>query len=100
MVGAVEEYKVKLGIVPQPMVSIEPCIEHFRPFQENDDVDQTHNRKEDYGKTGISNHEIPRRNQNDMRQYSGAISMHDFQADVRLFLDNSSPRSLRQHLAD
>src|SRR5436305_12216370 len=37
MVGPVEKQKLEFGIVPEPMIPVEPRIKHFRPFKMNDD---------------------------------------------------------------
>src|SRR5216684_3590794 len=66
----------------------------------NDDIYQAHNRKDNDRETGISDQEVPRRNEDDMRQHPSAVRMHDFQSDICFFIDDSSPRGLHQDLAD
>src|ERR1051326_1558164 len=94
MMRPVEEYNLNLGIMPHPMIPIEPSVNCLYPFEIDDEIQDTESGKKHERKPGISDHQIPWSNQNDVRQYTSAIGMQDFQSHI----DRKSTRLNSSHI--
>ena len=98
MMCPVQEDKVNFRVVSQPVGPIKPRVGPAVPPQLGDNVDRAHNRQKDHGKLRVHNHEIPWRNQQDVRQYARAICVHDFQRNASSS-HSSTPCALHQSFA-
>src|SRR5579862_3106061 len=97
MMCSMEKHELKFRVMHKPVIAIKPLVNYFYPLPVNNKVYREHNGKENHRKSAIRNNEIPRRNQDDVCQYSGSISMQDFKSNVGVFFHDPLPWGLHQY---